>query len=134
MGFLTEERRKIARDICSELTEKFNEDIIDVWLYGSVARGDDRKFSDIDMRFLVDPTGQLAEGYENPKVAKIVYELTEEMKRRGHKVVIEFQPYDAFYEWLEEAKRIKEPKNDKDLWPINIVNEGIIVYKNISKI
>lgn len=135
MGFSTKERRRVATRVCGSIVEKFWGDIREGWLYGSVARGNDWEFSDIDMRFLMCSLSPLAKGYENPRVAKFAHELKEKMKREGYDVSIEFQPYDEFYEMVARANQLKGSNVDKDLWPmpINIFNEGILLYKLIPQ-
>ena len=129
MEHLTEERRKIAKEIGNRLISKFKQGVREIWLYGSVARGDDGIFSDIDIRCLTKPHSFLAKGYEDLRVREEAYLLTNEAKKEGNKVVIEFQRHDEFYKLLEEAKKTKKP--DKGLlWIMNIVNEGLLIYSS----
>ncbi len=133
MGSLTVKRRTIAKEISNKLANKFKRGLLEIWLYGSVARGDDKKFSDIDIRCLTKPYSFLAKGYKHPKVREEAHNLKSEMKKKGQEVIIEFQRFDEFYELLKYSQKLKNPSY-KDRWSINIIGEGILLYNSKEKI
>lgn len=54
MGVPTEERRAAASEFLARLRQRIPERVVHAWLYGSVARGDDRPSSDVDILLVLD--------------------------------------------------------------------------------
>ena len=107
----------IALKIVESLKKKYGDRLVSVVLFGSVARGEARKDSDIDLLIIVDglPKSRLKRQEEFLEVEKDV-PLIEQMQEKGH--LIEISPV------------LKTPEEILRFPPLllDIVEDGIILY------
>lgn len=108
----TEERRKIAREASKMLVNSFEYCIDHIWLFGSVARGEDKRNSDIDIACLVN-SGMFPTDYEDtpfethPKVK----EIEGYFRKKGYELNIHVELTGEFEKNLRES--LIGDKNDR---------------------
>lgn len=123
MESITKERIKIAREISDAIIDKFQYYINRIWLFGSVARGQDRKESDIDLEVLLDAdmlpvdSGGFPIGFQD-----FIYSIEKSARDRGYKVNIDSR---RLSEFLKELKG--KAGYEKD-FAKNLVRDRIELY------
>ena len=92
-GYLSETERKVAGSFIKELGEKTGDEMLSVSIFGSEARGDFYKDSDIDIFILVkenrpdirDKLAEITTGYDieySLPLSPVLYDLFESEKNR----------------------------------------------------
>lgn len=106
-----EEIKPILDEVCGELRSLYGERVVKIVLYGSYARGDSRKHSDIDIALVL--TGEVNRFKEIKRIVNAIYDIELE-----HDILI------SVY-----ATTLDEYENSD--WPLyyHIKNEGIILYE-----
>ena len=134
MAIYTREREKIAREVAEEIWRRFSYQIEEISLYGSVARGEDRKNSDIDLLVLYSNVLNTLPVMFFGSPAELSYfirELEEKYRKKGYKIEINLRNRDKFYEKIENIK--KRLKNGENLdylqrFALNVMREKKVLY------
>ena len=77
------ERKQLAIDLCAALVTRYSHDIIIGGVFGSVARGSDTAWSDLDMLFIVRDGSQIEGKHFIVRDIAVGYEVFERQKWEG---------------------------------------------------
>ena len=90
LAYLNHYERKVIKSFVKEIREKLGDDILDIRLFGSKARGDFQEDSDVDVFILIKKKGEVREAIgdiaadyffeTNVPLAPVVYSLFEYKK------------------------------------------------------
>lgn len=115
---IPEPYRNLMSKLLEELKRKFKDKLISLVVYGSVARGNFRKDSDIDILLVIEelPRSRLKRQDLFMEVENKLGKVIEELKAKGY--LIDFSPI------------IKTPDEAKTITPLylDMVDDAIIIY------
>jgi len=112
-------RREYLKLVLEEVRKEFGVSLISFIVYGSVARGDDDKLSDVDVLLILDTSESYSERCS--RLAKILtkiyaHKLTLKLIEEGYNVFIEFYPLS-----------LNEALNFRPIY-LDMVDDAVILY------
>jgi len=119
---IEEPYRSLVKDLLNTLLLVFKDNLVSVVVYGSVARGQMRKDSDLDLLIVAEklPASRFERIAMFNRAEEAVEKSLEDLSKKGY-----FVTFSPIIKTVEEAKRISPLYLD-------MVDEGIIVYDRNS--
>ena len=125
MGERTEERRKIAREASEMILKKFEYCINRVWIFGSVARGEDNESSDIDLEVLLNNLGFPKDCNDVPfGYSEEIAKIETIFRQRGYALNVDTRDYEPF---VTCAKK-RRTGNYLEDFEVNVLRDKIELY------
>ena len=133
MGQYTDQRRRKAKEVAEMLAKRVPGGIEEIFLFGSVARGDDNESSDIDLMCLSSSLFYTDFFGSDNELSTQVRVLESDLKRERYLVNIALRNYNHFQEKFQQARE-KERKGERlsytERFPLNVIQDRIILYSS----
>jgi len=125
MGERTEERIKIAGEAGKLILDKFEPYISRIWIFGSVARGEDKEGSDIDIEVLLKNTGLPLDWNDVPfGYSGEITKIEKSFRKRGYIVNFDTRDYETFVTCIRK-RRTGDYKRD---FEVDVLRDKIELY------
>lgn len=108
------------KDSCSRILSRYGSRIKAIWIYGSFARGDAKRTSDIDVMTLVDDATSDISGSTLAEITDAISAINRDVKEKT-KINIHFQPAKRLTDWWD-LLRSGEP------WVFTSMRDALPVY------